>query len=255
MALSLVVVIPVKDDATALRRCLELLDAQTRRATEVVIVDNGSTDDSAAVARAHGARVVAEPRPGIPAAASTGYDAALTGTHGMDVIVRCDADSEPPADWLERIHTAFVDDPALQALTGQGDFTDIPRWRAATIGRLYLHSYYLTMGAALANHPLWGSNMAMRAGAWARVQHHVHREDPELHDDVDLSFCLGPTARIRYDRTLRVGVSGRSLRGGSLLRRRFVRAFRTLAVNWRDMPPWRRWETRVRDGARAPNVR
>ena len=52
------VVIPVYNDAALLRRCLEALAAQTRRADEIVVVDNGSTDDSAEVARRGGARVV-----------------------------------------------------------------------------------------------------------------------------------------------------------------------------------------------------
>src|SRR3954452_8207081 len=87
------VVIPVKDDAVALERCLRLLGQQTVAPLEVVVVDNGSRDASAAGARRHGARVVTEPTPGIPAAASTGYDAARG-----DLIARCDADSVPDTD-------------------------------------------------------------------------------------------------------------------------------------------------------------
>lgn len=241
MAPSLSVVIPAKDDAPALRTCLVLLRRQTLAPLEIVVVDNGSADDTAAVAQAHGARVVAEHRPGIPAAAATGYDAARG-----DVIVRCDADSRPPADWLARIERAFAADPELDALTGSGDFYDLPVRRSPLHGRLYLWSYYLTMHAAMAHPPLWGSNMALRRRLWAQVRHTVHRTDPELHDDVDLALVLGPRLRIRYDPMLRVGVSGRSLRGGSAMRQRFVRALRTLAVNWRQLPPWSRWALRLR---------
>lgn len=91
------VVIPVKDDAEYLRRCLAALAAQTRAPREVVVVDNGSTDASRRVARRYGARLVRERRPGIPAAASRGYDAA----RGR-VIARLDADSVPPRDWVAR---------------------------------------------------------------------------------------------------------------------------------------------------------
>ncbi|WP_307793904.1 glycosyltransferase family 2 protein [Actinotalea soli] len=240
MPLTLSVVIPAKDDAPALERCLTLLDAQTLPPLEVVVVDNGSRDSTAEVALAHGARVVPEPARGIPAAAATGYDAARG-----EVVVRCDADSRPPADWLVRIARAFEDSPELEALTGSGDFYDLPPGRSRLHGRLYLWSYYVTMHAALAHRPLWGSNMAMRRSRWEAVSAEVHRTDPELHDDVDLSFVLGPRLVVRYDPTLRVGVSGRSLQGGELLRRRFRRAFRTLAVNWRDTPPWSRWAQRL----------
>src|SRR5690606_36645832 len=52
------VVIPVKDDAALLARCLEALARQTRLPDEIIVVDNNSSDDSALVAVAGGARVV-----------------------------------------------------------------------------------------------------------------------------------------------------------------------------------------------------
>jgi len=44
------VVIPVKDDATGLRTCLEALRGQTLSPDEIVVVDNGSRDGSPVVA-------------------------------------------------------------------------------------------------------------------------------------------------------------------------------------------------------------
>lgn len=237
--LTVSVVIPVKDDAVALERCLGLLRQQSVVPLEVVVVDNGSRDASAEVARRHGARVVNEPTPGIPAAASTGYDAARG-----EVIARCDADSLPDPDWLARIVSALTAEPDVDALTGTGHFYDVPRWSGAALGRLYLGSYYLFVHLALGHTPLWGSNMALRRRTWLEVRHLVHREDAELHDDIDLSFALGPRHRVRYDAGLRVGVSGRSLRGARQLQRRFRRAFRTMELNWRRIPPWLRWQAR-----------
>lgn len=240
--LTLSIVIPVKDDAPHLERCLRLIALQVRPPDEIIVVDNGSCDDGAEVARRYGARVVVELAPGIAAAASAGYDAAR-GT----VIVRCDADTRAPADWLERIERAFVGEPELDALTGTGRFYDVGRWHGALTGGAYLHGYYATCHAALGHPPLWGSNMAFRTSSWERVSSAVHRADPHLHDDLDLAFVLGPRAQIRYDRSLVVGVSGRSLAGGALLKRRFARAFHTLAVNWSEVPPSRRWSIRLSD--------
>jgi cellulose synthase/poly-beta-1,6-N-acetylglucosamine synthase-like glycosyltransferase len=239
------VVIPARNDAAALRRCLRALALQSLPPTEVVVVDNASADDTAAVARAHGARVVSEPRVGIPYAAATGYDAA-----SGEILARLDADSLPGPRWLEDA-VARLADPDVAAVTGTGSFYEHGRWGRVTAG-VYLAAYYGLCHLALGHHALWGSNMAMRRSAWHAVRDRVHRDDPELHDDLDLAFAMGPLLRIRLDRSLRVGVSARSLRGTYQLRRRFRRALRTLAVNWREAPPWARWASRLRPG--GPSV-
>lgn len=235
--LTVSVVVPARDDATALRRCLAALAVQTVRPAEVVVVDNASRDDTAVVARAHGARVVAEPRVGIPFAAAAGYDAA-----SGDIVARLDADSVPGPRWVEEVVARFAD-PDVAAVTGSGRFAEHVRVGGVTAGA-YLAAYYGLCYLALGHHALWGSNMAMRRSAWEAVRHRVHRDDPELHDDLDLAFAMGPHRRIRLDRSLRVAVSARSVRGARQLRRRFRRAFRTLGVNWREAPPWERWALR-----------
>lgn len=235
------VVIPCKDDAVALRHCLAALAAQDEPPHEVVVVDNGSSDDSAAVARELGARVVSEPAPGIGAAAAAGYDAA-TG----DLIARCDADTLVPPGWTRHIREVFEADPSLDALTGHGDFYDVPRWRAVVHGRLYLWAYYSSMHGALAHPPLWGSTAALPRDRWEGARERVHRWDPEVHDDVDLALALPAEARVRHDRTLRVQVSGRSLVGWAQTRRRFRRGMRTLRLAWAEgQTPTARWRRRL----------
>jgi glycosyltransferase involved in cell wall biosynthesis len=238
------VVIPVRDDAEPLAACLALLAAQTVPPCEVVVVDNGSTDASAAVAAAWGARVVTEPRRGIPAAAAAGYDS-VRG----DVIARLDADSRPGPQWVERLTQVLADDPDLDAVTGSGRFVDLPTGlRRATSG-VYLGAYYVLGHLALGHPPLWGSSMAFRRRSWLEARATVSL-DPEVHDDLDLAFALGPHGRIRRDSTLRVGVSARSLRGRAQRRRRLDRAWRTLHRNWARMPPWERWSVRLARPAR-----
>jgi glycosyltransferase involved in cell wall biosynthesis len=84
------VVLPCLDEEGALPA---LLDALPPGCTALV-VDNGSTDRSAQVARDHGARVVVEPLRGYGAAAHAGLLAARA-----DVVAFCDADgSFDPAD-------------------------------------------------------------------------------------------------------------------------------------------------------------
>lgn len=238
---SVSVVIPVRDDAAALHVCLTRLAAQTRAPLEVIVVDSGSSDDSAAVAAAAGARVLAEARAGVGAAAACGYDAALG-----DVIARCDADSVVPDDWVERIELAFAADPGLDAMTGPGRFADVPRPWGATASTAYAIGIFIIAGAAIGRMPLWGSNMAMRSELWASVAHCVARDDAELHDDLDLSMQLAPDARVRFDRHLRVHAEGRIFRSREDMRRRFASAMRTFRRSWTDgRSPGRRWLGRL----------
>lgn len=236
---SVSVVIPCFNDAGPLEACLRSLRDQTVDPLEIVVVDNNCTDASAAVARRYGARVACEPVQGIPAAAATGYDAARGG-----IIARCDADSILPPDWIQRVAECFAADPELDALSGPGTFYGLPRPVGALLSGLYLGSYYLAMGSALAHRPFFGSNLALRSTAWKSVRGLVHRADAEMHDDVCLSMHMGLESRCRYDRSLRVGISPRAVQGRANVARRFRRAFHTLAAHWPQDYPWRRWQRR-----------
>jgi len=69
------VVIPVLNDAATVEAAIRSLVAQTYRNLEVIVVDDGSTDESAAVASRAGdarVRVIRQPRRGVPAARNVG---------------------------------------------------------------------------------------------------------------------------------------------------------------------------------------
>ena len=240
------VVIPCLNDAAALEACLASLAAQSLLPAEIVVVDNNSTDNSAEGAARHGARVISEVSPGIPAAAAAGYDAA-----GAEIIARCDADCVLPPDWVQRIAQRFAEDPELAVLSGPGRFYGFPAGVGPVIAWLYLGSYYQAMRLALAHRPLFGSNLALRTSVWESVRSRVHRDDAEQHDDVCLSAHVGLDYRCGWDRSLVVGMAPRAVLGGANLRRRFRRAFHTLAVHWRAEAPWERWIRRFRGTAGA----
>jgi glycosyltransferase involved in cell wall biosynthesis len=237
---SVSVVIPVRDDVDHLRRCLAAVAEQTRLPDEVVVVDNGSSDDSAAVARSAGAVVCDEPERGIARASARGYD-----TASGDVIVRLDADSIPPRHWVATA-LALLEDPEVVAVTGPGRPVDAGRVVRATWPVLYMGPYFVLMRGALARPPLFGSATAFRRSAWLTVRGHAHRDDPEVHDDIDLSMQFDPSWRVLANPALTVGVSARPFSSlpSAVLRTR--RAFHTFRVNGRRASPARRWARRVR---------
>lgn len=240
------VIIPVKDDDAELARCLDALARQTRTADEVIVVDNGSSDNSPAVALSAGATLIRCHQPGIPAASAAGYDRA-TG----DLLLRLDADCIPAGDWIERVCAEFAARPEVAAITGRAAFTGGPPALTALAASAYLLAYAATTAPALGHLPLFGSNLAMRRQAWEDVRGHVHRHDPDVHDDLDLAYHLGERHRIGYLRGATMHISPRPFGSARSLAQRFHRGFRTVFIHWPgDFPPVR-WRRRLRRRRRA----
>ena len=88
------VVIPARDEEGSIARVIEALPPAL--VARVIVVDNGSRDRTAEVARSAGATVVSEPRPGYGAACLAGL--AFVRARPPDVVAFLDADlSEDPA--------------------------------------------------------------------------------------------------------------------------------------------------------------
>lgn len=243
------VVIPCFNDARFLTKALAALAAQDRPPDEVIVVDNASTDASADVARAAGARVVSEPVHGIWPAAAAGYDAA-----SGDLIARIDADSVPPPDWLTQIEAEFQASPELGVLTGPGRFYDCGPVVAALGEHLYIGAYFWFMGWWLTGPPIFGSNFVMRRPVWQGVREQVHRTLPSVHDDLDLSYHLDLSIVVVYRASLWVGISARPFNSFSGFFRRIRWAFRTMQLHWPDQSPFRRRQARraLRAASAAP---
>ncbi len=242
------VVIPCWNDAEMLDHCLSALSRQTRPADRILVVDNGSTDESVDVARRHGADVVHEPLRGIWPAAARGYDDARADA---DIIARLDADSRPHRDWIERLERAFVADPRLGVLTGGAEF-----YGAGPVVRYLGEHWYIGGGhfwiRVFLGIPLvFGSNFAMRRRVWERVRDRVDRTNPRIHDDLDLTIRLRASDGVRYDPELRMPVSSRPLVTQRGLWRRIWRVVPTFAASWPEGARWFRDEGRRDEERRA----
>lgn len=113
------IIIPVYNTGHDLTRCLTALRASTFTDYECVVVDDASTDDTPAIAAAHGARVVTLERNGGPARARNQGARQARG----DYVVFLDADVCVHLDTLLRIDAHFRAEPGADAVMGSYDDT------------------------------------------------------------------------------------------------------------------------------------
>jgi GT2 family glycosyltransferase len=109
------VVICSLNGASGVRRCLGALRRQTiAGAIEVIVVDDGSTDDTAAVAVAGGAELVRhEHNRGLSAARNSGIARTRARVVGF-----LDDDCDPRPDWAEQLLRAFDGDDSVAGAGG-----------------------------------------------------------------------------------------------------------------------------------------
>ena len=108
MAFTVSVVIPCYNGASFLRETIDSVLNQTHPALEVIVVDDGSTDDSAAIAASYGppVRVIRQKNQGQSAARNRGMDEAQGEWVGL-----LDADDRWVPNKLERQFDALRDAP------------------------------------------------------------------------------------------------------------------------------------------------
>lgn len=150
---SLSVVVPVRNGGRDFGRCLQRLRDSYLANFELIVVDDGSTDHSAAMARQAGAIVVCNPKPQGPAAArNLGAKAASACSSSSSMRTS----PSTPKRWAALAR--FDADPGLAALFGSYDDTPAARGLVSQYRNL-LHHFVHQNGPFLDNirpaHTFW----------------------------------------------------------------------------------------------------
>lgn len=207
MPLSISVVICAFNEEAWILKTLESLLGQRRKADEVIVVNNASTDKTGDVCesfiRKHpelNVKVVYEAKQGLHHAREAGWRAASS-----DIVAMTDADIQFPADWLEIIEAQFSTDAELQAITGIVRYSDAPAfinwvtwisdqlYQPEGIGKFMTKEYVLN-----------GGNSAYRRTALEAVNGYLNKA-PRTLEDRHMSAALHKANyKIKFVRNLKV---------------------------------------------------
>lgn len=201
------IVIPCYNEEANLAACLESIALQTIKPVEVIVVDNGSTDASAAVAASFPfVTLLNEARQGVVYARNRGFDAA-----SGDIVGRIDADTLLDTDWVERALQIFLGG-SVDAVSGSVDYYDMTLPKVA--GQIDL-LFRRWLAKRLAKEQfLYGANMALRRTAWIKVRSQVCAL-AGIHEDFDLALHLQDAGHnVIFDERLHASVALRILDSG-----------------------------------------
>ncbi len=156
------VILPAKNEAEGLRSVLPALRACLPDA-EVIVVDDGSTDDTAAVAAAHGARVLSSPYPmGNGAAIKSGARAA-----GGDILVFMDADGQHDPAWIPKLLEKLEE--GYDMVVGARDWAG-----QAGVSRGMANAFYNWLATRMTGYPVKDLTSGFRAVRAERFREFLH---------------------------------------------------------------------------------
>jgi len=181
------VVVCTYNGTRTIRECCEGLRKLEYPNFEVIVVSDGSTDGSAAIAREFGFRVIETPNRGLSSARNTGLQAALG-----EIVAYIDDDAYPDPQWLSYLASMFMSTD-YAALGGPNIAPPDDGPLATCIARAPGGPVHVLISDCEAEH-IPGCNMAFRKADLAALGGF----DPQFRvagDDVDLCWRLTQSGR------------------------------------------------------------
>ena len=169
------IIIPVLNNPQGLRRCIEALRGQGL-AFELIVVDNGSTDETCAVAELHADRVLICPKLTVGALRNQGAQVAKG-----QILVFTDSDQRPAEGWLASGLEALAREESAGMVGARYHAPEGSSWVAKTLD---LQRRYSDVPGDIGW--LEGGNLFVKRAAFERVG--GFRTDLVASEDVDLSF-------------------------------------------------------------------
>lgn len=234
------VIIPNRNYARTLALCLRSVMAQSYAPVEVLVVDDGSTDDSVQVARSFGAGVIST---GGGEGVAVGRNLGAAHAHG-EVLFFLDSDVALAPDALANAVAQLRSDPEAGAVCGIEDPEPLVRDSLVEEYRTLQYHYWEISSQGVISF-LCPAMVAMPAAVFADVGHFNpalrHTEEVDYGQRLSQRYRVVLTAAVHgahdHDATLRVLLyklfhRGRLRIPAYVRARRFARGYETAARVW-----------------------
>lgn len=199
-------VVPAFNEEALISQCLHSIILECRNSNyEIIVVDNGSTDSTAELARLCGATVVAEPRKGVTRARQAGLEASKYG-----LVAFIDADNQILAGWLDEVFKV-MNAEGVVAVSGPVVFHDLSLPKRLVSFLFYciatLVHYLLPM--------VQGGNFVVDKEAMLRAG--GFNTDIDFYgEDTDTAIRLSKVGKIKFILDLTIWSSGRRMQDEGL---------------------------------------
>jgi len=198
MSKKISVIIPALNESGYIEKAIASLMCQTieRASFEIIVVDNGSVDDTAELARRSGADcVLSEPKKGTNRARARGL-----ATATAPIVAFLDADCEAPKDWLMKIIEAFEADCKLIALGGPYNLFFKSPIKRCVANFFQLCAVPVVMSVLSF---LWKPAAAMNGGNWAARRTVLNEVGIDARfsfygDDTAVACALAKVGKVRW---------------------------------------------------------
>lgn len=181
-------IIPAHNEEAYIGACVDAAK-KYGKFTEILVVDNASSDKTAEVARTHGARVVYESQKGLTSARQAGFEACMS-----EYITYLDADTLIPPHWMDVAERAFKVHPEIVSLSGPRRYFGTTWWRRWILNGVWAVApltYYIV------GYMILGGNFIVKRSALVAIGG-FDRSIAFYGEDTDLARRLSRVGKVRF---------------------------------------------------------
>lgn len=184
------VVIPAYNEEKFIAKTLKSLKMQNYPGKfEIIVVDNGSHDKTAQIARKYKVSVITEPQKGVQYARQRGFEAARG-----ELIATTDADNIHPKNWLTKLATELVNSEELVAVGGLFKFKDGPVSAKILTNQLSFPLFFL-FNNIMRKKILIGQNFMVKKSAFLKCGGFINM--PPIGEDLEIAKRLSLVGKVK----------------------------------------------------------